>query len=98
MDEVVNCLKGLGEDVNENTIVRKVLRSPPNCFDAKVCAIEELKYLVTLSINELHGIFTTYEMKAGNPSHKEVAFKASKSSCKGNNINFTSDDSNNKMA
>lgn len=75
---LVNSLRGLREEVKENEIVQKVLRSLPNCFDAKVCAIEELKDLDTLSMDELHGILITYQMRSRNPAHTEAAFKASK--------------------
>lgn len=37
--EVVNSLKGLGENIEESTIVQKVLRSIPDRFDSKVSAI-----------------------------------------------------------
>lgn len=51
---VVNSLKGLGENIEESTIVQKVLRSLPDKFDSKVSAIEEIKDLDTLKMDELH--------------------------------------------
>ena len=75
--EVVNSLKGLGKNIEENIIVQKVLRSLPDRFDSKVSAIEEMKDLDTLNIDELHGILIAYEMRKGIPSSKDVAFKAS---------------------
>jgi hypothetical protein len=61
-------------------IVQKVLRSLPMRFDPNMLALEERKYLDTLSMDELHGIFTTYEMRIEkeNPSKKEATFKTSK--------------------
>ncbi|KAH9323245.1 hypothetical protein KI387_017884, partial [Taxus chinensis] len=44
-------------------IIQKILRSLPLRFDAKVSAIEEMKDLDKLSMDELHGIMTAYEMR-----------------------------------
>jgi hypothetical protein len=44
-------------------IVQKVLRSVPMRFDPKISALEEREYISTLSMEKLHGILTTYEMK-----------------------------------
>lgn len=81
--KVVNALKGLGENVEESTIVQKILRSLPDRFDSKVRAIEEMKDLDTLKMDELHGILIAYEMRKGIPNSKEVASKASKSTKRG---------------
>ena len=43
VDEVVNCMKNLGEDIKEVTLVEKVLRSLSAKFESKVSAIEENK-------------------------------------------------------
>jgi hypothetical protein len=66
--------------VNIPTIVQKVLRTLPSRFDPKISAIEEMKDLDSLTMDELHGILTTYEMRTvqENPSKHEVTFKASK--------------------
>jgi len=53
--EVINSLKILEENIEESTIVQKVLRFLPNRFDSKVSAIEEMKDLDTLKMDELHG-------------------------------------------
>eukprot|EP00253_Pinus_taeda_P024139 PITA_24139 len=58
--EVVNSLKGLGEKIEESTVVQKLLRNIPNKFDSKVSAIDEMKELDTLKMDKLHGILTTY--------------------------------------
>jgi hypothetical protein len=80
VDEIVNTIRGLGEKVEEPMIVQKVLRSLPLRFDAKVSTIEEMKDLDSLTMDELHGILTAYEMrtKKENPTLKEATFKASK--------------------
>ena len=76
---MVNSLRGLGENIEENTIVQKILRSLPDRFDSKVSAIEEMKGPDTLKMDELHGILVAYEMRKGIPNSKEEIFKASKS-------------------
>jgi hypothetical protein len=83
VDEIVNTIRGLGEEVKETIIVQKVLRSLPSRFDPKISSIEEIKDLDNLKMDELHGILTAYEMriekdKKENPSRKEATFKASK--------------------
>jgi tellurite resistance protein len=49
-------------------------------FDSKISSLEEREDLGTLSMDELHGIFTAYEMRTEqeNPVTKEATFKASK--------------------
>ena len=49
--EVVNSLKGLGENIEENIVVQKVLRSLPEIFDSKVSSIDEMKDLDTLKMD-----------------------------------------------
>jgi len=51
-------------------------------FDPKISALEERADLDSISMDELHGIFTTYEMRheQENPDIKEEVFKSSKSS------------------
>ena len=63
IDEVVNSITGLGEEVNESIIVQKVLRSLPLRYDAKVSAIEESRDLTKMTMDELHAILTSYEMR-----------------------------------
>eukprot|EP00253_Pinus_taeda_P023275 PITA_23275 len=78
VDEIVNCMKNLGEEVKEAVVVEKVLRYLSPRFESKVSAIEEKEKLQDLKMSQLHGILTTYEMRKGGPSDKrEVAFKAS---------------------
>jgi hypothetical protein len=51
-------------------------------FDPKISALEERSDLDSISMDELHGIFTAYEMRTEqeNPDIKEASFKASKRS------------------
>jgi hypothetical protein len=87
VDEIVNEIIGLGEEIKEFVIVQKVLRSLPMRFNPKISALEERLDLNSISMDELHGIFTAYEMrtKQENPDVKEAAFKASKRSKKNKN-------------
>jgi len=78
VDEIVNCMKNLGEEVKEAIVVEKVLRSLSPKFESKVSAIEEKENLRNLTMSQLHRIMTAYEMRKGGPSdRREVAFKAS---------------------
>jgi hypothetical protein len=83
-DETVNAIIGLGEEIEESVIVQKVLRSLPMRFNPKISTLEERSDLNSISMDELHGIFTAYEMrtKQENPDVKEASFKASKRSKK----------------
>jgi hypothetical protein len=51
-------------------------------FNPKISALEERSNMNSISMDELHGIFTAYEMRTEqeNPDVKEAAFKASKRS------------------
>eukprot|EP00253_Pinus_taeda_P020619 PITA_20619 len=78
VDEIVNCMKNLGEEIKEVVVVEKVLRSLSSRFESKVSAIEEKENLQNLKMSQLHGILTAYEMRKGGPSDMRVAaFKAS---------------------
>ena len=63
VDEVVNIIRGLGENIEAFIIVQKILRSLPMRFDSKISTIEEILDLDTMIVDELHGILTTYEMR-----------------------------------
>eukprot|EP00253_Pinus_taeda_P002679 PITA_02679 len=78
VDEIVNCMKNLGEEIKEAVVVEKVLRSLSSRFESKVSAIEEKENLQNLKMSQLHGILTAYEMRKGGPSDRRVtAFKVS---------------------
>eukprot|EP00253_Pinus_taeda_P003603 PITA_03603 len=78
IDEIANCMKSLGEEIKEVVLVEKVLRSLSSKFDSKVSAIEEKQNLQSLTMSQLHGILTAYEMRKGGPSdRREATFKAS---------------------
>eukprot|EP00253_Pinus_taeda_P028597 PITA_28597 len=78
VDEIVNCMKNVGEEIREAIVVEKVLISLSPKFESKVSAIEEKENLQILTMSQRHGILTAYEMRKGGPSdRREAAFKAS---------------------
>jgi hypothetical protein len=78
IDEIVNRMKNLGEEIKDTTLVEKILRSLTPKFESKVSAIEEKQDLQTLTVVQLHGILTAFEMRKGGPSEvREATFKAS---------------------
>jgi uncharacterized lipoprotein YehR (DUF1307 family) len=81
VDEVVNAIRGLGEELDESLVVQKVLRSLLLKYDAKVSAIEETRDLTKMTMDELHGTLMAYEMRTSTKSdqpNNEVAFKSIK--------------------
>ena len=63
VDEIVNTMRGLGEKVENPTLVQNILRSLPMIFDSKVLSLEERKDLYKLRMDELHGILTAYDIR-----------------------------------
>jgi hypothetical protein len=80
VDEVVNSIRVAREELEDKPILQKILRSLPMRYDAKISLIEYRYDLDTLTVDQLHGIFTSYEMRTGNDksSKKETTFKTSK--------------------
>ena len=63
VDEVVNAIRGLGGKLKEKEVVSKVLRTFPMKYDSKVSTLEEKDDIDQVIVDELHGIFTAYEMR-----------------------------------
>ena len=55
LKDIINLAFNLGETIPEPKIVRKVLRSLPERFHAKITAIEESKYIDKIPLKELVG-------------------------------------------
>ena len=68
LNEIVIPKLNLREKIEDSKVVRKILRSLPESFRAKVTTIEESKDLDEIKIQELIGSLQTYEL--GLPSHK----------------------------
>ena len=62
VNEVVVSKFNMGEKTKDFKIVRKILRSLPESFRAKVIAIKESKDLDDINVQELVGSLQTYEM------------------------------------
>ena len=62
LKDIVNSTFNLGEQVPEPKIFRKILRSLPERFHAKITAIEESKDLDFIPLIELIGNLQTYEL------------------------------------
>ena len=96
LKDIVNSAFNLGESILEPKIVRKVLRSLPERFYAKITAIEELKDIDKIPLTELVGNLQTYELgltRIGKLSKgKSMALKA-----KSNDTDESSDDEDSKM-
>ncbi|KAK8608158.1 hypothetical protein V6N13_023589 [Hibiscus sabdariffa] len=69
---IVNGLKGFGEIIPEDKLVRKLLYSLPESWDSKRTAIIEAKDLKTLKLDALMGSLLTHEiMKQGREDEKK---------------------------
>ena len=96
LKDIVNSAFNFGETIPEPKIVRKVLRSLPKRFHAKITVIEESKDIDKIPLIELVGNFQTYKLgltrigKSGKG--KSMALKAKSSDTK-----ESSDDEDSKM-
>ena len=68
LNEIIISKLNLGEKIEDDKVVRKILKSLPKSFRAKVTVIEESKDLDEIKIQEIIGSLQTYEL--GLPSHK----------------------------
>ena len=66
LNEVVLSKFNLGEKTEDSKIVRKILRSLPESFHAKVIAIEKSKDLDDIKVQELICSLQTYELSLPN--------------------------------
>ena len=96
LKDIVNSAFNLGETIPKPKIVRKVLRSLPERFHAKITAIEESKDIDKIPLTELVGNLQTYELgltRIGKSSkRKSTALKAESS-----DTDESSDDEDFKM-
>ena len=96
LKDIVNSAFNLGETIPEPKIMRKVLRSLPERFHAKITMIEESKDIDKIPLTELVGNLQTYKLsltrigKLGKS--KNMVLKA-----KSNDTDESSDDENSKM-
>ena len=96
LKDIVNLAFNLGETIPEPKIVRKVLRSLPERFHAKITTIEESKDIDKIPLTELVGNLQTHELgltrigKSGKG--KSMALKA-----KSSDTDESSDNEDSKM-
>ena len=62
LKDIVNSMFNLGETILEPKIVRKVLRSLPKRFHAKIMVIEESKDIDKIPLTKLVGNLQIYEL------------------------------------
>ena len=80
VQNIVNTIQGLGGEITDKDLVEKVLRTLPMIYNLKVSTLEDRDSLDQLTIDDLFGILTAYELRLGD-NHipkGEAAFKAFK--------------------
>ena len=96
LKDIMNSTFNLGETIPEPKIVRKVLRTLPERFHAKITAIEESKDIDKIPLTELVGNLQTYELgltRIGKTGKcKSMALKA-----KSSETDESSNDEDSKM-
>ena len=96
LKNIVNSTFNLRETIPEPKIMRKVLRSLPERFHAKITEIEESKDIDKISLTELVGNLQTYELGltriCKSDKGKSMALNA-----KSSDINEFTDDEDSKM-
>ena len=96
LNEVVIAKLNLKEKIEDGKVVRKILRSLPASFRAKVTTTKESKDLDEIKIQELIGSLQTYEL--GLPSHKSSKSLALKTNTKGMDDSSEEDDVEKEVA
>ena len=83
LKDIVNSAFNLGETIPKPKIVRKVLRSMPERFHAKITTIEESKDIDKIPLTKLLGNLQTYELRliriGKSGKSKSIALKAKSS-------------------
>ena len=96
LKNIVNSAFNLRETIPEPKIVRKMLRSLPERFHAKITAIEESKDIDKIPLTELVGNLQTYELGLTRIS-KSGKSKSMALTAKNSETNESSDDEDSKM-
>jgi hypothetical protein len=66
VDVVINSIRVAGEELTDKPIVQNILRSLPMRYDANISIIEDSPELEKITVDQLHEIFTSYEMITGS--------------------------------
>ena len=96
LKDIVNSAFNLGETIPEPKVVRKVLKSLPERFHAKITAIEESKDIDRISLTELVVNLQTYELDLTR-IEKSSKSKSMELKAKSSDIDESSDDEGSKM-
>ena len=68
---IVNAVRGLGQNVLDDEIVDKVLRTFPMVYNPKVSTLEDREDIDKLTFDELYGILIAYELRIGRENHSK---------------------------
>ena len=96
LKDIVNSAFNLGETIPEPKIMRKVLRSLPERFHAKITAIEESKDIDKIPLTELVGNLQTYKLGLTSIG-KSSKGKSMELKAKSNDTDESSDGKDSKM-
>ena len=96
LKDIVNSAFNLGEIIPEPKVVRRVLRSLPERFYAKITAIEESKDIDKIPLIELVGNLQTYELGLTR-IEKSSKSKSMTLKAKSNDTDKSSGDKDSKM-
>src|ERR1044072_3536068 len=69
--DIANTSFALGEQISEEKLVRKILRSLPKRFAMKVTAIEEAQDIGSMQVDELIGSLQTFELSFNDKTDKK---------------------------
>ncbi|GAV64656.1 UBN2 domain-containing protein, partial [Cephalotus follicularis] len=69
---IINQMRTFGENISDQKVVEKILRSLPNKFDHVVIAIEESKDLSIFCLNELMGSLLAHEDRINRSTEKNL--------------------------
>lgn len=67
LQDIVNSMRGLGEEIKDPKIIRKIFRLLLERFRSKVTVIEECQDLDKMKLEELIGSLQTFELKFRSP-------------------------------
>jgi len=69
---ITNELKSFGKSFIIEELVRKILRFLPRSWEAKVTAIQEIKDMKAITLDELIGNLQTYELRRSSQQQEET--------------------------
>jgi hypothetical protein len=93
ISDLRNSMVSLGKPISDVKLIRKILRSLPECFRIKVTTIEESKDLEEMKIEELVGSLQIYELSLSLVKKlRTVALKTSKKKVKASSEDDSEDE------